>query len=191
MRRKKKKIKMLTFGDFPIEEVLPLVGTGKQEFHGFKLNFSSNRLEALKKSPFCIQCGIKGSFFRLEKTDKEADYQIHLNMYAVDDNGQEVMLTKDHMVSVYENGTDHPGNLQTLCRKCNAAKGPKPLEETHKQLVRLRVALMDIERMAQGALENPEDKRLGNLHLISDRAKRNIKRIEKLLGLTVSPANKE
>ena len=38
--------------------------------------------------------------------------------------GSREHLTIDHIVSVYQGGSNEYGNLQTLCNRCNAGKAP-------------------------------------------------------------------
>lgn len=46
----------------------------------------------------------------------------HLNLYAVDPDGTEVLMTRDHVVALADGGLDEMGNLQTMCTPCNEAK---------------------------------------------------------------------
>lgn len=45
------------------------------------------------------------------------------NAYRCVSCGSEDNLSVDHIVPVSKGGTDHPDNLQTLCRSCNSRKG--------------------------------------------------------------------
>ena len=53
------------------------------------------------------------------------DKSYHLNLYAVDDNGDEILMTKDHIIPRSKGGIDDISNYQTMCRLCNEAKGNK------------------------------------------------------------------
>lgn len=58
----------------------------------------------------CCRCGIG---------------RYHLNLYAVNQDGEEVMMTKDHIIPVSKGGKNTLENYQTMCRKCNVQKGNK------------------------------------------------------------------
>lgn len=84
------------------------------------------------KGMTCVCCGIKGKFFRKERTiadiDKMNPKRCHLNLYAVNDDGIEVLMTKDHIIPKSKGGKDTLDNYQTMCEICNKRKGNK-LEE--------------------------------------------------------------
>ena len=44
----------------------------------------------------------------------------------IDDNGQEVLITKDHIIPKSKGGKDKLDNYQTMCVRCNKRKGNKP-----------------------------------------------------------------
>ena len=71
----------------------------------------------------CAVCGIKGKYFAKEKFADQSTY--HLNLYAVDDNGEEILMTKDHILPRSKGGIDDISNYQTMCKLCNEAKGNK------------------------------------------------------------------
>ena len=92
------------------------------EINGEVVNLSSLRLLCFKEKGLeCITCGIKGSFLALERGPKDSFY--HLNLYAVDSDGDEILMTKDHRIPKCKDGPDHIDNMQTMCTICNGEKG--------------------------------------------------------------------
>lgn len=71
----------------------------------------------------CVCCGIEGKYFAKEKGRRVKSY--HLNLYAIDKDGNEVLMTKDHIIPKSKGGQDHIDNYQTMCEVCNMAKGNK------------------------------------------------------------------
>lgn len=69
----------------------------------------------------CINCGLIGSYFALERSFMDTRY--HLNLYAVNSEGKEVLMTKDHILPKSKGGKDSIDNYQTMCCKCNKEKG--------------------------------------------------------------------
>lgn len=117
-----------------IDEVLPFIGwttdTGyyskklRHTFHGHGVKIGSLRLHTFKEHGLeCVNCGIKGAFFALERTNKK--YPWNLELYAIDSNGEEVLMTKDHIKPKSKGGKDHISNTQTMCTSCNMKKGNK------------------------------------------------------------------
>lgn len=68
----------------------------------------------------CSCCGIGGKYFAKEKDPNAARY--HLNLYAVNEAGEEVLMTKDHIIPWSKGGKDDISNYQTMCEKCNINK---------------------------------------------------------------------
>ena len=68
----------------------------------------------------CSCCGIEGKYFAKEQDPNAARY--HLNLYAIDDDGEEVLMTKDHIIPWSKGGKDDISNYQTMCEKCNINK---------------------------------------------------------------------
>ena len=79
----------------------------------------------------CVSCNIKGEFFAIEKTPGPGSSiynDWHLNLYAVDAIGREILMTKDHIHPKSEGGKDELENFQTMCSKCNRKKASHPME---------------------------------------------------------------
>lgn len=72
----------------------------------------------------CAKCGLEGKYFWLEtpKRSKTKSHEWHLNLYGVTEDGQEMMLTKDHIIPKSKGGHNHISNYQVLCERCNLAK---------------------------------------------------------------------
>lgn len=96
----------------------------KVDFDGDLIKGNSQRYQTFfTKGCKCVVCGIEGKFFAKEKFANQSTY--HLNLYAVDDNGDEILMTKDHIMPHSKGGIDDISNYQTMCKICNEAKGNK------------------------------------------------------------------
>lgn len=94
----------------------------KVEFNGHLVNLASDRYKLFaSKGIKCVECGIEGMFFALERHEHDVGY--HFNLYAVDAIGQEVLMTKDHIVPKALGGPNNLKNYQTMCVRCNKDKG--------------------------------------------------------------------
>lgn len=111
-----------------IEEVLPIIEPykirSKKKYHSFngfevKINHSI-RLQCFKDlGTTCVKCGLKGEFFAIES---KSDERPHLNLYGIRD-GEEILITHDHIIPKSKGGKDFIGNSQTMCAYCNHEKG--------------------------------------------------------------------
>lgn len=91
-------------------------------FCGDEIKLHSLRyLVFFEKGMTCVSCGIQGKFFAKERNPTDKRY--HLNLYAVNDKGEEVLMTKDHIIPVSLGGKNTLDNLQCMCELCNATKG--------------------------------------------------------------------
>ena len=119
---------------YSTEEVLSLVpdditkikGEKKRKmFDGHLIKFKSLRLLTFKrKGIVCLNCGIKGKFFVKERLKQKFNENepYHLNLYAINESGEEILMTKDHIISIFNKGETHIDNMQTLCTVCNYLK---------------------------------------------------------------------
>ena len=96
----------------------------KVDFDGDLIKGNSQRYQTFFTNGCkCVVCGIEGKYFAKEKFADQSTY--HLNLYAVDDNGDEILMTKDHIIPRSKGGIDDISNYQTMCKLCNEAKGNK------------------------------------------------------------------
>lgn len=94
----------------------------KVELYGDIIKGNSQRYQTFfTKGTKCVCCGIEGKYFAKEKVFRDKSY--HLNLYAIDENGKEVLMTKDHILPKSKSGQDHVDNYQPMCVRCNKAKG--------------------------------------------------------------------
>ena len=139
---------------FPLDEVIPFVFTHikQQELKTQGYNYyDSEWVNASKKTYFitndlhpitvkmgshryqlfalkgtdCVKCGIKGKFFALEQCACDKSLKFHFNLYGIDKNGYEVMITKDHIIPRSKGGKNTLANYQPLCINCNQRKADK------------------------------------------------------------------
>lgn len=117
-------------GIYTIDEVLskqinPLGGKRKEnkvEFDGDLISMDSHRYWLFKnKGVMCVSCKIKGAYFAKERSGGVQSY--HFNLYGLDEHGEEIMITKDHIIPKSKGGKDHLDNYDTMCYKCNLKKG--------------------------------------------------------------------
>lgn len=96
----------------------------KVDFDGDLIKGNSQRYQTFfTKGCKCVVCGIEGRYFAKERHLQDKSY--HLNLYAVDDNGDEILMTKDHIMPCSKGGINDISNYQTMCKICNEAKGNK------------------------------------------------------------------
>ena len=94
-----------------------------KEYNGKLVRMTSSRYRMFKmKGLTCVSCGFEGTYFALEK-HKAANYdKFHFNCYGIDENGNERMITKDHIIPRSIGGPNHIGNYQPMCDVCNSKK---------------------------------------------------------------------
>jgi len=135
MRKKKIIVKpvYVRLGTVKIDEVLDFVPIGKnsklpskKDFFKKSIKLTSHRYKVYAtKGIQCAHCGIIGLYFALEQSAAQKTNKYHFNLYAVDQQGNEVMLTVDHIIPKAKGGSDTLDNKQCLCFKCNNKKGDK------------------------------------------------------------------
>lgn len=101
------------------------------EFDGDRMYMNSLRYEVFDvKGTACCSCGVEGRYFAKERDKKAKRY--HFNLYGVDDNGKEVMLTKARIVPKNNDVVDSVENYQTMCRACHHKKA-KPVSSSMEE----------------------------------------------------------
>lgn len=104
----------------------------KRDFDGHLIKMGSHRYWTFsEKGCKCAKCGIEGTFFVKEKHPEVKHETYHFNLYAIDAEGDEVLMTKDHIVPTSLGGPNHISNYQPMCEPCNIEKadnyeGPMP-----------------------------------------------------------------
>ena len=92
--------------------------------HGFKVGVSSIRLRTFARdigNLCCAHCGVEGKFFSIDSHREQLTYT-HLNLCAMNDKGEEVLMTCDHILARGLGGEDDLSNTQILCSPCNSIK---------------------------------------------------------------------
>lgn len=133
MSKKKKKKKnneprYIRDGIYELNEVLDHIGQHEKDYNGHMVKMWSQRYRVFKyKGVKCVECGLEGSFFALEKSRYQEHDRHHFNLYALNENGEEVLMTKDHIMPKAKGGRDRFENYQTMCCHCNEKKSDKVL----------------------------------------------------------------
>ena len=134
MARKRKKRTYFVKGDkYSIDDTFAIIAphldpdeqydgvTKRIDFYGDKIKPNSHRYQTFYyKGCTCVSCGLKASYF--EKNKRSNDRNYHLNLYGVDENGNEVLFTKDHILPKSKGGENHITNYQPMCEICNKKK---------------------------------------------------------------------
>jgi 5-methylcytosine-specific restriction endonuclease McrA len=108
--------------------ILSLVGNKCVQFgrHAVRMHVRYFRFY-VEKGLRCASCGLEGKYFALERDSLKASaktkFIYHFNLYAVNSDGVEVLMTKDHIVPISRGGKNGLYNLQMMCLHCNNSKG--------------------------------------------------------------------
>lgn len=113
-------------GKFEVQEIIKLIREpGKNAIlAGYKISVSGGRLQNFAiNGTDCICCGAKGAYFSLETSNKDINTGLHLNLYAINEYGDTVLMTKDHIVLKSLGGPDDVSNYSPMCLRCNNLRG--------------------------------------------------------------------
>ena len=98
----------------------------KRDYDGDPIKMGSQRYYVFKESVCCAFCNIEGKFFakerHLNKKGQPCSESFHMNLYAIDENGNDVLMTKDHIIPRAKGGRDVLSNYQNSCFLCNELK---------------------------------------------------------------------
>jgi 5-methylcytosine-specific restriction endonuclease McrA len=120
-------------GKFKIKEVIPFVrcngresGKRKKIYKGndnkeYIVLMGNQKYKVFRNNLSCVCCGLTGSFFKLIKVRKKQN-RAFFDLYAINNSGEEILMTRDHIIPISRNGTDALSNLQTMCTVCNNFK---------------------------------------------------------------------
>lgn len=116
-------------GTISAEEVLSFISSNQgnceeiiNEYFGQKIKLNSIRYRIFIKEGYsCVRCSKKGVYFAVEKSKAHNTYG--LNLYAIDDDEKEILMTVDHIIPASKGGTKSLKNLQPMCQLCNYKKG--------------------------------------------------------------------
>ena len=124
VNRLKERPQKKRLGEFKVEDVIPFIAsTGFKDYtvngQTYPVRMNSQRYFVFRDSLSCVSCGIAGSKMMLEQ--HPGDKTAHFNLYA-EENGELVMMTKDHIRAKSVGGEDRHSNFQTMCSICNNIK---------------------------------------------------------------------
>lgn len=111
---------------YPVQMIIDLINSPKRRvvLDGDEVRVKGVRMKSFAVNGVtCVTCGLVGKFFVKEKLPN--DNSFHLNLYAIDDNGKEVLMTRDHILPKSKGGSERLDNMQTMCTRCNGKKGNK------------------------------------------------------------------
>jgi len=109
-------------GVYSLDAIFDNIDKSQFDYDGDIINVQSARYRLFAKSVVCVKCGIAGSFFAKER-HAPSKGRYHFNLYAVREDGKEILMTKDHIVPRAKGGKDTDSNYQTMCSPCNQKKG--------------------------------------------------------------------
>lgn len=87
----------------------------------------------------CCKCGLKASYFAKER-NYGSNGRYHLNLYGINEKGEEVLFTKDHIYPHSKGGINDITNYQTMCEKCNNNKSNNTNNLTLKNKIEITVS---------------------------------------------------
>lgn len=142
---------------YTIEEVLSEIRPfaprkeSRIDFDGDTVPMNSNRyLMFAIKGVTCVSCGFTATYFK--KTWGDPNANPHFTPYGIDQNGNERMMTRDHIIPKIEGGSNDVENSQPMCSTCNGNKSAqmdKTLRLLAEKTYGIPVEQIDIEQLEE------------------------------------------
>lgn len=108
---------------YSIETIFNFIKNNPEEMYYVDEEGNRSKLRRAKvffeKGIKCIDCPVEASFFALELWE---DKSFHLDLFGIDSDGDEVLMTVDHIHPKSKGGKDTMENYQPLCTVCNYLK---------------------------------------------------------------------
>lgn len=120
-----KKFEASRIKTYSVDEIFDFMSKNPDEL--FYVDEAGNRCKLRRAKVFHIygtkcanpNCKTTGTFFALEKWPVG---DIHFELYGIDETGDEVLMTVDHVQPKSKGGLDHISNYQPMCKVCNEIK---------------------------------------------------------------------
>lgn len=120
-----------------LDDVLKNLSDVKKTFvfdnKSYVVKMNAQRYFMFKENLCCVCCGLVGKRMFLEY--HPYDMTPHFNLYG-EENGELVLMTKDHILAKALGGEDRHSNYQTMCAVCNRLKGHTSLTLESLKLLR-------------------------------------------------------
>lgn len=105
----------------------------KHNFDGDLIKMGSDRYYVFQRTCKCEFCDRVGTVMYKERDNRKNPVpndtrQYHFNLYAIDQDGHEILMTKDHVVPKSNGGEDTLDNYVTCCQECNSQKGSMDID---------------------------------------------------------------
>lgn len=84
----------------------------------------------MTKGCSCSHCGLEATHFYKERNNENESF--HFNLYGINEDGEEILFTKDHRLAKSKGGPDRLSNFVTMCYPCNKKKADMSVEEWEK-----------------------------------------------------------
>lgn len=140
VNRLKERPQKRLLGEFTVDDVMPFITSGetKKDYvcngQTYVVRMNSQRYFVFRDSLSCVSCGLVGTKMMLEQ--HPGDKSAHFNLYA-EENGELVLMTKDHIRAKSVGGEDRHSNYQTMCSICNNIKASEAVSLEDLRTLRL------------------------------------------------------